>query len=89
MPLRGLYLQPLIPPKRFDMFPPLTEGRSEGLGAFCFFFKNRCHKIDHIFGPPPQTGFGPFSFKFFVPIRVGLSHKHNILYRSTNAGKKM
>ena len=29
-----LYLQPLIPPKRFDMFFPLTEGCSEGLGAF-------------------------------------------------------
>ena len=29
-----LYLQPLIPPKRFDTFPPLTGGCSEGLGAF-------------------------------------------------------
>ena len=29
-----LYLQPLIPPKRFDIFSPLTEGCSEGLGAF-------------------------------------------------------
>ena len=29
-----LYLQPLIPPKRFDFFSPLTEGSSEGLGAF-------------------------------------------------------
>ena len=29
-----LYLQPLIPPKRFDIFPPLTGGCSEGLGAF-------------------------------------------------------
>ena len=28
-----LYLQPLIPPKRFDIFPPLTGGCSEGLGA--------------------------------------------------------
>ena len=28
-----LYLQPLIPPKRFDISPPLT-GCSEGLGAF-------------------------------------------------------
>ena len=35
-----LYLQPLIPPKRFDIFPPLTGGCSEGLGAFCFFFKH-------------------------------------------------
>ena len=32
-----LYLQPLIPPKRFDIFFPLTGGCSEGLGAFWFF----------------------------------------------------
>ena len=30
----GLYLQPLIPPKRFDIFSRLTGGCSEGLGAF-------------------------------------------------------
>ena len=35
-----LYLQPLIPPKRFDIFPPITGGCSEGLGVFGFFFKN-------------------------------------------------
>ena len=28
-----LYLQPLIPPKRFDISPPTTEGCSEGLGV--------------------------------------------------------
>ena len=28
-----LYLQPLIPPKRFDISPPLTGGCSEGLGG--------------------------------------------------------
>ena len=28
-----LYLQPLIPPKRFDISPPITGGCSEGLGA--------------------------------------------------------
>ena len=28
-----LYLQPLIPPKRFDIFSPLTGGCSEGLGV--------------------------------------------------------
>ena len=27
-------LQPLIPPKRFDISPPRTGGCSEGLGAF-------------------------------------------------------
>ena len=31
-------MQPMIPPKRFDIFP-LTGGCSEGLGAFRFFFK--------------------------------------------------
>ena len=36
-----IYLQPLISPKRFDIFSSLTGGGcSEGLGAFCFFFKN-------------------------------------------------
>ena len=29
-----LYLQPLIPPKRFDIFSPPTGGCSEGLGVF-------------------------------------------------------
>ena len=35
-----LYFQLLIPPKRFDIFSPLTGGCSEGLGAFRFFFKH-------------------------------------------------
>ena len=36
-------LQPMIPPNnRYDIFFPLTGGCSEGLGAFCFFFKKRC-----------------------------------------------
>ena len=35
-----LYFQLLIPPKRFDIFFPLTGGCSEGLGAFIFFFKH-------------------------------------------------
>ena len=29
-----------IPPKRFDIFPPLTAGCSEGLDAFIFFFEH-------------------------------------------------
>ena len=28
-----LYLQPLIPPKRFEISPPITGGCSEGLGV--------------------------------------------------------
>ena len=35
-----LSLQPMIPPKRFDVLP-LTGGCSEDLGAFRFFFKQR------------------------------------------------
>ena len=48
-----LYLQPLIQPKRFDIFSPITGGCSEGLGVLEFFFKNRCHKFDsdQMFGP--------------------------------------
>ena len=30
---RFLYLQPLIPPKCFDIFSPITGGCSEGLGV--------------------------------------------------------
>ena len=40
-----LYLQPLIPPKRFDIFSPITGGCSEGLGAFWFFFKQLTAKF--------------------------------------------
>ena len=35
-----MYLQPMILPKRFDIFPP-DWGCSEGLSAFSFF-KNSC-----------------------------------------------
>ena len=35
-----LYLQPLIPPKRFDIFSPITGGCSEGLGVLWFFFEH-------------------------------------------------
>ena len=37
-------MQPLIPSKRFDIFSPLTEGCSEGLGAFYFFFQTQRKK---------------------------------------------
>ena len=46
------YLQAMIPPKRFDIFPPLAEGCSEGLDAFRFFFKHAS---------------GSFLFYFSVP----------------------
>ena len=37
-------MQSLIPPKRFDIFSPLTGGCSESLGAFGFFFKQHSLK---------------------------------------------
>ena len=40
-----LYLQPLIPPKRFDIFSPITGGCLEGLGVLWFFFKYRNPEI--------------------------------------------
>ena len=36
----------------------------------------------HVFGPEKKNGFGPFSYKFFVCIRVGLTttiNKRNIV----------
>ena len=37
-----LCLQPMIPPKRFDIFPP-DWGILDGLDAFRFFFKQQRH----------------------------------------------
>ena len=41
----ALYLQPLIPPKRFDLFSSITGGCSEGLGALWFFSKKNKIKL--------------------------------------------
>ena len=43
----SLSSQPMIPPKRYDISPPLTGGYSEGLDAFTFFFKqdNFCDNL--------------------------------------------
>ena len=40
-----VFLQPMIPPKRFDIFPPLTGGCSEGLYAFKIFFRGRTEVV--------------------------------------------
>ena len=32
----------------------------------------------HVFGPEKKNGFGPFSYKFFVCIRVGLRAVLNV-----------
>ena len=36
---RSMYNKHLIPPKRFDIFSPITGGCSEGLGVLWFLFK--------------------------------------------------
>ena len=33
----------------------------------------------HVFGPEKKNGFGAFSYKFFVCIRVGLSCRESII----------
>ena len=43
-----LYLQPSIPPKRFDISPPITGGCSEGLGVLLFFFKETGAIFSHV-----------------------------------------
>ena len=43
-----LSLQPVIPPKRFDIFFPLTGGCSKGLHAFRFFFEDRYSLIGNM-----------------------------------------
>ena len=35
-----VYLQPMIPPKRFDIFPPDWEMLRRSIGAFRFSLKN-------------------------------------------------
>ena len=45
-----LSLHPMIPPKRFNIFPPLTGGCSEGLDAFRFFFTNKNNVVHNQIG---------------------------------------
>ena len=59
---------PMIPPKRFDIPPPLNEECSEGLlvDAFRFFFKRS--RLLNILTFPPLTGGcseGLGAFRFF------------------------
>ena len=59
-------------PKPLDIFPP-EGGCSEGLDTFRFFLKTVAIRLTlTIFlAPNKKNVFGPFSYKFFVPIRVG------------------
>ena len=50
-----LYLQPLIQPKRFDIFSPLTGGCSEGLGAFSIFLKRMRSGTSWLRYRPPRA----------------------------------
>ena len=64
----------LIPPKRFDIFSPITGGCSEGLGVVLFFFKiyyvyrntntgkNKINEEEAI--PPPLRSRGVFIVGF-------------------------
>ena len=42
-----LFLEPMIPPKRFDIVFPLTEGCSEGLDALVHIFLSK----QYVFSP--------------------------------------
>ena len=70
-----LYLQPLIPPKRFDIFSPLTGGCSEGLGAFCFLFKQQ---LTFLFFASGEPHFYISCFLVFGP-RKSLLHRFVLL----------
>ena len=39
----------------------------------------------HVFGPEKKNGFGPFSYKFFVCIRVGLSTRFSLSLENEQA----
>ena len=60
-----LYLQPLIPPKRFDISPSPTGGYSEGLGAFRFLLKKHTQET-------PPASFFRFCFFLFLFLRICL-----------------
>ena len=56
----------------------LVTKRSNGFG-----YMNLDHSRSHKIEKPEKNGFGPFSYKFFVPIRVGLIvHITTLLFSS-------
>ena len=59
----------LIPPKRFDIFSPITGGCSEGLGVFWFFFK---HTYIHAGAPVATRFFCSFFLLFFIYLEMSL-----------------
>ena len=80
---RGTCLNPMIPPKRFNIFPPLTEGCSEGLDAFRFFLKQ---PISPCVGC--SEGLDPFRFfsKLLVWIRRGPGRDDPVQRTTSRAG---
>ena len=67
-----LSLQPMTPPKRFDISPPCV-GCSQGLGAFRFFFKK---KVTGIYLLYPYLLFFLFSRRH--QSKAGLAIVYNI-----------
>ena len=78
-----LSLQPMFPPKPSDIFSP-EGGYLEGLDAFRFFLKTVAISLTlTIFlVPNKKNGFGQFSYKFFVPVRVGPQDKKWVIQNS-------
>ena len=59
--LNAIHLQPMIPPKRFDMFSPLTGGCSKGLDTFRCFVRSGggCKSCGTVPRKSPRS-LGPF-----------------------------
>ena len=55
----------------------LVTKRSNGFG-----YTNLDHSRSHKIGRNKKNGFVPFSYKFFVPIRVGLTSICDCVYRA-------
>ena len=74
----------MIPPKRFDI-SPLTEGCSEGLDAFRFFFKYKCitfkygsRFVDflHLTYPLVANGMASERIAAYMALRAGIIGQH-------------
>ena len=66
MPWGEFVLQPLLPPKRFDVPPPPTEGCSEGLGASWFTFKYQVVALYSIYSPYNSTLLLPCVMMYYI-----------------------
>ena len=55
------------------LYLPRIDKKKLRLVVFIILKQNRCHTLTKLLVPNEKNGFGPFSYKFFVPIRVGLT----------------